>query len=104
MLPLMNEWIDLSNTIPIHGWATNPILTVSSSGAGRGILLSIATPGEEDDQLEVAHFLIDPEIAHAIGYELIGTASNYEVPTTLPDQTVAIEGHSILDDLREDDE
>lgn len=104
MLPIMNEWIDLNNTIPVHGWATNPIVTVSSSGAGRGILLSLACPGEEADELDIAHFLIDPQIAHAIGFELIGTSQGYEIPPTLPDQMVAIEGHSILDDLRGEDE
>jgi hypothetical protein len=102
MFANVSEWLDLSVTIPIHAWAVNQIVTVSDDGSGKAILVSVGSPG--DDEMEVTHFLIDPQIAHAIGWEMIGTASGYDSSPTLNGMTTTVEGHSIMDDLGLDDE
>lgn len=103
MFLTVDKWIDLSETIPVYGWATNQIITVSNDGSGKAVLVSLASR-DEDEDLIVYHFLIDPQVAHAIGWEVVGTSSGYDVPNDLNGMTVAIEGHSIMDDLGMDEE
>lgn len=100
----VSEWLDLSHTIPVHAWAANQILTVSDDGSGTAVLISLGSKDDEDDEMSVFHFLIDPQIAHAIGWEMIGTASGYDASPSLNGMTVSVEGRSIMDDLGMDDE
>lgn len=98
----MNEWLDLSETVPVYAWAVNQIVTVSDDGSGKALLVSLGS--KDDDEMAVTHFLIDPEIAHAIGWEMIGTVSGYDSNPTLNGMTTTVTGFSILDDLGTDDE
>ena len=98
----MNEWLDLSETVPVYAWAVNKIVTVSDDGSGQALLVSLGS--KDDDEMAVTHFLIDPEIAHAIGWEMIGTVSGYDSNPTLNGMTTTVTGFSILDDLGTDDE
>jgi hypothetical protein len=96
----MAEWMNLSHTIPVDGYAVNKINTIDSDGAGTAILLSIVSKKHDD----VFHFLLNPELAHLIGWEVIGIERNYNVPSAdLDGRLEEFDDSDIWSDLEDDE-
>ena len=67
-----DEWVDLSLMAGVGAFAVNSMVTMNEQGAGRAILLSVLDGDERP-----FHFLVDPDIAGRIGWELVGHATGY---------------------------
>jgi|DEB0MinimDraft_3_1074331.scaffolds.fasta_scaffold79068_2 hypothetical protein len=67
-----DEWIDLTAIAPITAFSISGMVTMNNEGAGRAVLASVI-----DAERTAYHFILDPELAGRIGFELIGTATGH---------------------------
>ena len=68
-----DEWVDLGGMFPVRAFAVHAIVTMSETGAGRAVLVSLMT----DDDGTNYQFVMQPNVAGRIGYEMVGNATGY---------------------------
>lgn len=70
---MTEEWFDISATIPVSGYNVTGLFTLSSEGAGRGVMLSLRDQRTE----ELYIFVMSPQMAGLAGWEMTGVANDY---------------------------
>lgn len=68
---MSDRWMDLGEVIPVAAYGVHMMTVVTEEGVGNGCLLRLLS--QEDEQ--VHEFLIDPELASQLGWEMNGYAS-----------------------------
>ena len=92
--------MNLSHCIPVDGYAINKINTIDENGAGVAILLTIVTKKHED----TFHFLLNPDLAHLISWEIMGVINDYDVPKSdLDGRLEEFDDSDIWADLEDDE-
>jgi hypothetical protein len=96
-----DQWVNLGDAEHVFGYAVHKMTVVNGEGVGQGILLRFLTHPDE----HIFDFLIDPDMAGQLGWEINGVVHNYVGMVygdrLLPDD---VEVEAFLAALDDDDE
>jgi hypothetical protein len=74
---MSDRWVDLGEVIPVVGYGVHMMTVVTDEGVGQACLIRLLD--QEDEK--VHEFLLDPDLAAQLGWEMNGAASNLIEPT-----------------------
>ena len=83
-LPLVSDWVDLGDTIPATGYAVHMMTVITETGAGRACYLQMLDARDG----EVVAFVLDPEMAAQMAWEMTGVVSGYSPGAFATDEDI----------------
>ncbi|MEY2990003.1 MAG: hypothetical protein RLZZ163_919 [Actinomycetota bacterium] len=76
-LPRMSDrWVDLQEAIPVQAYAVDMMTVVTEDGVGNACYLRFVTT-DDDGEHEVMSFVLDPDVAALMGWEIAGAAHGH---------------------------
>lgn len=72
---MSDRWVDLQEAIPVVAYAVDMMTVVTEDGVGNACYLRFVH--EDDDTAEVISFVLDPDMASLMGWEMLGAANGH---------------------------
>lgn len=104
---MSDRWVDLQEAIPIVAYAVDMMTVVTEDGVGNACYLRFVHENDDTDTAEVLSFVLDPDMAALLGWEMVGAANGHLdrlITERIPDTEALEELARRLGFLTEDDE
>jgi len=73
---MAERWVDLQEAVPVQAYAVDMMTVVTEDGVGNACYLRFVSVDDDGDH-EMMSFVLDPEMASLMGWEIAGSANGH---------------------------